>query len=518
MMPWATWRRSRTWTARGWSAKRRACYDHRDRLTTVTASGITGGPAAYTTSFSYNAIGNLMSKAGFTYAYPASGPTSVRPHAVTCTNWTGSSCGAGASYSYDALGNLTSGGGGTYTWSGENQPLTITKNGVSEGYLYNADNQRIKQSSGGVDTFYFGMGGEETGTTKRHAYTFNGQTIAERDVPASGPSTFRYLHGDHLGSVAAVSTSTATPTVTKQYFTAWGDARHGNLTATTERNYTGQRKDDTGLLFYNARYYDPRLSRFISPDTIVPGMASGKGGMGSVGVDDKTKSMLTVDFHETQFAKAVEEENAWTREKGFDFELRDEDRKEAKYQGGPRNPQALNRYAYVMNNPLRYTDPTGHVGMTTGPWRYGMGVTVIHLTSREARALWNILTGQVGTIVGILASRGITGVIEFLGAELGKIFASSIARAITAFITEVILGAIRTGAVVAAEILLVAGAMALADRISGSKGIDIAYGGMFITPVILPPTVERQQGYWYGNDKLCMAQTRKGDYQWYVCG
>jgi len=27
---------------------------------------------------------------------------------------------------------------------------------------------------------------------------------------------------------------------------------------------------------------------------------------------------------------------------------------------GPANPQALNRYAYCLNNPLRYVDPTGH--------------------------------------------------------------------------------------------------------------------------------------------------------------
>ena len=26
----------------------------------------------------------------------------------------------------------------------------------------------------------------------------------------------------------------------------------------------------------------------------------------------------------------------------------------------PANPQSLNRYAYTLNNPLRYTDPTGH--------------------------------------------------------------------------------------------------------------------------------------------------------------
>ena len=51
------------------------------------------------------------------------------------------------------------------------------------------------------------------------------------------------------------------------------------------------------MYFYNARYYDPYLNRFISPDTIIP---------------------------------------------------------------DPANPQSFNRYAYVLNNPLKYTDPTGH--------------------------------------------------------------------------------------------------------------------------------------------------------------
>ena len=39
---------------------------------------------------------------------------------------------------------------------------------------------------------------------------------------------------------------------------------------TPDRQYTGQQKDSTGLYYYNARYYDPQLGTFISPDTLVP--------------------------------------------------------------------------------------------------------------------------------------------------------------------------------------------------------------------------------------------------------
>jgi RHS repeat-associated protein len=68
----------------------------------------------------------------------------------------------------------------------------------------------------------------------------------------------------------------------------------GNLA--TDKLFTGQRLDATGLYYYGARYYDPTIGRFISPDTVVQ---------------------------------------------------------------NPGNPQTLNRYSYVVNNPLKYTDPTG---------------------------------------------------------------------------------------------------------------------------------------------------------------
>jgi len=75
----------------------------------------------------------------------------------------------------------------------------------------------------------------------------------------------------------------------------------------TDKLFTGQREmEGLGIYHYGARFYSPKLGRFLSADTIVPGYA---------------------------------------------------------------NPQNLNRFSYVLNNPLRYTDPTGHwVNETNDPF------------------------------------------------------------------------------------------------------------------------------------------------------
>lgn len=100
--------------------------------------------------------------------------------------------------------------------------------------------------------------------------------------------------------------------------------------------------------------YDPAISRFVSPDSIVPGAALGIGGSGGT-VGAWQNSILTVDFHESAFVSTSNADNMIVLGSGFAFQ-RETSASPPKYP----NPQSLARFAYVLNNPLRYVDPTGH--------------------------------------------------------------------------------------------------------------------------------------------------------------
>ena len=107
----------------------------------------------------------------------------------------------------------------------------------------------------------------------------------------------------HLVSHSGTPSTTITPTPgsvlpgSTVTFT-WSHTGGGTGATNVPYRYTGKEQDDsTGLYFYEARYYDPVLGRFISADTIVP---------------------------------------------------------------DPLDPQSLNRYSYAANNPILYNDPSGH--------------------------------------------------------------------------------------------------------------------------------------------------------------
>jgi RHS repeat-associated protein len=98
-------------------------------------------------------------------------------------------------------------------------------------------------------------------------------------------TTLTYLLGDHLGSTSLAVDSVDTTNVIETRYKPWGEVRFTteDLTLPTRYTFTGQysyvadsatdltASASFGLMFYNARWYDPALGRFAQADTIVPG-------------------------------------------------------------------------------------------------------------------------------------------------------------------------------------------------------------------------------------------------------
>jgi RHS repeat-associated protein len=312
-------------------------YDHRDRLTRAWTTGGAGAAGmAYDISTTYNAIGNLTSKSGLgNYSYGANGDgTGAGPHQARTIG--------ALSLSYDANGNMAVGGAWNYTWNADNTLAGMTNGTAPESYIYDADGERVLRTAAGVTTMFFaGVWEETTSGVRTLYYQFNGQVVAMRS--STGVT---YIQGDHLGSMTWAFNASG-GTIAGQEYGPWGQVRAGSMV--TRLNYTGQRLDSSGLLYYHARYYNPLLGRFISADSVVPGNASG-------GMDGVALKGLTVGFHEPGFVAQIAGEN----NQPFWFQMGDEQRGNVGSPWGPANPQALNRYSYVQNNPLRSKDPSGH--------------------------------------------------------------------------------------------------------------------------------------------------------------
>ncbi|MCB9148595.1 MAG: hypothetical protein H6641_07520 [Caldilineaceae bacterium] len=88
-------------------------------------------------------------------------------------------------------------------------------------------------------------------------------------------TTLYYLHTDHLSSVALTTNSSGNVHSSEQYY-AYGkrDWLGAGAPLPTTIDYTGQRRDGSGLIYMNARYYDPAVGTFVSPDTMVPDATS----------------------------------------------------------------------------------------------------------------------------------------------------------------------------------------------------------------------------------------------------
>jgi RHS repeat-associated protein len=153
----------------------------------------------------------------------------------------------------------------------ENRPIAIFANGQIQTMAYGPDGERVRKVNGSNTTWYIpGSGGNDAEltadvTNPAGAYT----TYVLPDIVRDGAIT-KYLTKDHLGSTRLVINGQPSPAVTN--YGPYGMPLTGaGLSAPPSKGYIGERFDpETGLQYLHARYYDPDLGRFLSPDTWDP--------------------------------------------------------------------------------------------------------------------------------------------------------------------------------------------------------------------------------------------------------
>lgn len=184
---------------------------------------------------------------------------------------------AGQVLNYDANANLTSDGSQTYTYDAENRLISTT--GTNTSSLVYDPNGRLFQStitvSGVTTTTQFLYNGDALvaeyvsgGLTRRYVHGDQvDQPLVQYNSSLTGASYRRYLHTDHQGSIIAHSDSSGN-------VFANGTLAYDNFGIPATKNfdrfgYTGQIWfKDLGLYYYKARFYAPKLGRFLQTDPI----------------------------------------------------------------------------------------------------------------------------------------------------------------------------------------------------------------------------------------------------------
>jgi len=172
----------------------------------------------------------------------------------------------GTSFTYDANGSLTSDGTRTYSWNARNQLAGIS-GGATASFQYDGTGRRrSKTVAAATKAFlYDGLNPvQEQGGTTTNLLT--GLRIDEY-LTRSPASSSEQFATDALGSTVALGDATGAVQTAYTYEPFGAAAQTGTATSNTFA-FTGREADGTGLAYYRARYYDPRLQRFISEDPL----------------------------------------------------------------------------------------------------------------------------------------------------------------------------------------------------------------------------------------------------------
>jgi RHS repeat-associated protein len=272
-------------------------YDSLNRITAGYSTGTNWGE-----SYTIDAWGNLTNIGTYTGKNPlgnlACAGGNTKNQLNTC-------------FGYDAAGNMTSNGSTVYTYDAENR-LTATGGML---YIYDGDGQRVAKCAvsncavGTSGTFYWRSVAGETlvesdvaGSFQNEYVFFNGQRIARRSLTGTEP--VYYYFSDHLGSHSIV-TDTNGVIQDESDFSPYGEEMVVSESIAQNYKFTGKERDsESGLDMFGARYYGSSLGRFMTPD-----WAAGPNPVPYASFSD---------------------------------------------------PQTLNLYGYVRNNPLSRADIDGH--------------------------------------------------------------------------------------------------------------------------------------------------------------
>lgn len=277
-------------------------------------------------------------------------------------------------------------------------PVQIEETGIDKiSFNYNDQNSRTAMFYGGLEDdklqrplrkYYSADGTMEikqnvtTGVFEFVTYIGGDGYSAPIGVKSDGTTqNYLYLQRDYQGSILSI-TDGAGAILEKRLFDAWGAVVSvkdgaGNILACLtilDRGYTGhEHLQSVALINMNGRIYDPKLHRFLQPDNFVQ---------------------------------------------------------------DPFNTQNYNRYGYVLNNPLKYTDPSGEFAWAAVAVGALIGA-IIGGTSYVVQAIqtgdWS--WGKFGmSILGGAVIGGVTGGLNpasLIGSSVGNAVATGFVAAMT---------------------------------------------------------------------------------------
>ena len=275
----------------------------------------------------------------------------------------------GQDFGYDALGNPTLYKGATLTWS-EGRRLASYNNGAySLTFAYDSSGKRIKKTVNGMEYNYIYSGDTVIAITRSDNSSVlnficdeNGDYIGF----TYGSGTYYYIRNLQNDVVAIADTNKNVLAIYS--YDPWGNCTVSGKFANTIGDinpirYRGYFYDEeTGLYYVSSRYYDPEIGRFINADSQL----------------NQKDGIL-----------------------------------------------GYNMFAYCHNNPIMYSDPTGHsitlaciiIGAVIGAVAGGCAGAYVSKKQTGKVNGWAVAAGAVGGgVVGGLVGWGVGAAITAVGA------------------------------------------------------------------------------------------------------